>query len=257
MQLYQGDCLDWLNEVADNSIDMCYIDPPFFTQRDFISFNDKFENITTYIQFLEPRIRLIYQKLKPTGSLFLHCDWHASHRLRCLLDDVFGQEHFVNEIIWSYQRWTNASKNFQRTHDNIYFYSKDKKDYVFHTLTETYSTRSKHKSARYSSVVNGKLQQSYTTDSTRKKAMRDVWEISILNSQAHERTGYPTQKPIALLERIIKCSTNPGDTVLDCFGGSGTTAEACQNLNRNCITGDISETAVKLMEQRLYRRQSA
>jgi site-specific DNA-methyltransferase (adenine-specific) len=255
-KIYLGDNLEWLKEVQDESIDMCYIDPPFFTQRQLIdnktkiSFNDKFESSKAYIEWMRPRIELIHKKLKKTGVIFLHCDWHASHRLRVLLDEVFGEENFVNEIIWSYQRWTAASNAFQRTHDNILFYAKGA-NFKFKILTEDYSIKSKHRQSRYSTKIEGKLEQIYTNDSTRKKSMRDVWEISVLNSQAKERLGYPTQKPEALLKRIIECSTNEGDVILDCFAGSGTTAKVAKDLNRQFIVGDVSEESINLIRRRL------
>lgn len=262
-----GDNFTWLDYIPNESIDMCYIDPPFFSNKDYNyiwypkgdednpeirSFKDIWSGgIEHYIHWMRPRIRKISMKLKKTGSIFLHCDWHASHRLRCLLDDIFGSSNFKNEIIWSYQRWTNKSNCFQRTHDVILFYAKDEKEHFFVPQTESYSEKSKHKSKRFSKLDNGKLIQCYTEDTDRKKSMRDVWDISVLNSQAKERIGYPTQKPEELLERIIKCSTKEGDVVLDCFCGGGTTAKVCCDLDRKFIVGDITPVACRVTENRI------
>lgn len=265
-----GDNLIWLDYLPNESVDVCYIDPPFFSNKEYNyiwypkgdkdnpeirSFKDIWNGgIEHYIHWMRPRIRKISMKLKKTGSIFLHCDWHASHRLRCLLDDIFGSSNFKNEIIWSYQRWTNKSNCFQRTHDVILFYAKDEKEHFFVPQTESYSEKSKHKSKRFSKLDNGKLIQCYTEDTDRKKSMRDVWDISVLNSQAKERIGYPTQKPEELLERIIKCSTKEGDVVLDCFCGGGTTAKVCSDLDRRFIVGDVSPVACRVTMDRLHQK---
>lgn len=134
-QVICGDCLDWLKYVPDNSIDLCYIDPPFFSNKNYEvvwgngyelrSFGDRWKGgIKHYISWMEDRVKEIHRVLKPTGSIFLHCDWHASHRLRVMLDDIFGDEHFRNEIIWHYRRWTANSDRFQALHDTIFIIQK-------------------------------------------------------------------------------------------------------------------------------------
>jgi len=249
--IIQGNNLEWLNWIPNNSIDLCYIDPPFFTNKDYGEFKDKFKDIKDYIFWMRSRIELIHKKLKQTGSIFLHCDWHASHRLRCLLDYVFGTKNFVNEIIWSYQRWTASSKSFQKTHDSILFYCRSNFRYYFKPQMESYSDKSAHKAKRHTIVKAGKLSQNYTKNIVREKLMRDVWELSILNSQAKERIGYPTQKPESLIKRIVECASNPGDMVLDCFVGCGTTAKVCGDLNRKFIVGDVSSKAIEITNKRL------
>ena len=258
---------------------MCYIDPPFFSQRDYKSFVDKWDGISSYINYMERRVRWIYGILKDTGSIFLHCDWHASHWLRVMLEEIFGEKNFRNEIIWSYSRWTAASNSFQKMHDNIYLYSKSK-DYKFKpTYKEaTEGQRKKHKKGwdRNKVTIKGKKQPQlivYDKENVdkainqgkinvsefgkiiekaeKKTQENDVWKINAINSQAKERTGYPTQKPEKLLERIIKCSTNEGDIVLDCFGGSGTTAAVAHKLGRRFITGDNSQEAINIIRRRL------
>ena len=166
------------------------------------------------------------------------------------MDAIFGQGNFKNEIIWSYQRWTGATKHFQRMHDVLLFYSASN-NAIFNKLTEEYSSKSKHQHARHSQVEGGVLRQEYTNDDSRQKLMRDVWEISYLNSQAKERLGYPTQKPLKLIDRIIMASTNKGDIVLDPFCGCGTTLHAAEILHREWIGVDISQFSAGLVRNRL------
>jgi len=254
-KIYLGDNIEWLNEIQDESIDMCYIDPPFFTQRQLIdnktkiSFNDKFESSKVYIEWMRPRIELIYKKLKKTGSIFLHCDWHASHRLRCLLDDVFGEKNIINEIIWFYSGAAPQKKSFAKKHDTIFFYAKNINNYIFNSdsIRIPYEGTGGYQNSN-GIVNNGKLYKANPLG----KIPEDVWKIPIIHpNDIKERVGYPTQKPEKLLERIIQCSTKEGDIVLDCFGGSGTTAFVAKKLNRNFITGDISQQAVDIITKRL------
>jgi site-specific DNA-methyltransferase (adenine-specific) len=207
--------------------------------------------MSAYLTYMAQRLIEMHRILKDTGSIYLHCDPTASHYLKVLLDEIFGKDNFRNEITWSYQRWTSSSKAFQRTHDIILFYTKDKNNSVFNAPMEPYSQLSKHKAKRFSKLENGVLVQNYTEDIVREKTMRDVWEISILNSQSKERTGYPTQKPLALLHRIIKASSNEGDIVMDPFCGCATTCVAAQQLGRKWIGIDIEKQAVNLLIERL------
>ncbi len=176
-----------------------------------------------------------------------------SHYLKLVLDAVFGRQAFRNEIVWSYQRWTGATKYFQRMHDNILFFAKSQ-DNRFNILREPHSPKGqkRHKGLNRSTTVlsDGSLSQAYVDDSGT-KAMRDVWEISYLNANAAERLGYPTQKPLALLERIIVASSNEGDTVLDPFCGCATTCVAADALERHWVGIDISPKAAQLVRQRI------
>ena len=173
-----------------------------------------------------------------------------SHYLKTVMDCIFGEKNFRNEVVWSYQRWTGATKHFQRMHDIILFYAASCET-GFNVLQEAYSAKSKHKGARRTFFVEGAMEQSYTDDTSRMKSMRDVWDISYLNSQAKERTGWPTQKPLALLERVIKASSNEGDMVLDPFCGCATTCVAAEHLGRKWIGIDVSPEAHKLVRDRL------
>ena len=207
-----------------------------------------------YLCYMAVRLLSMRRVLKPTGSIFLHCDPTASHYLKMIMDAIFGYKNFKNEIIWSYQRWTGATKHFQKMHDVILFYAMSE-DSKFNILKEPYSEKSKHKGARYSKVVDGKvLEQTYTGDTSRTKAMRDVWEISYLNSQSKERKdakNYPTQKPLKLYKRIISSVTDKGDVVLDPFCGCATTLIAAETTGREWIGIDLWEEVYDTVEHRL------
>jgi len=263
-KLYWGDNLHVMRTLPSESIDLIYIDPPFFSGKKYnMIFQDRNEVITfediwegglpTYLVWLNARLVEMKRLLKPTGSIYVHLDWHASHYVKVEMDKIFGYDNFKNEIIWSYQRWTGTTDKFQKMHDVILFYTKGK-HYTFNVQTEPYSEKSLHKARRISIAKNGKvIEQSYTDDTSRQKSMRDVWEISYINSQAKERLGYPTQKPEALLERIIKASSNEGDVVADFFCGGGTTPAVAQKLGRRWIACDISRIAIEVTKGRLLR----
>jgi DNA modification methylase len=209
------------------------------------------KGMMAYATYMTQRMIEMHRVLKPSGSIYLHCDPTASHYLKLLLDEIFGRKNFRNEIIWSYQRWTGATARFQSMHDVILYYSKSE-NVTFNAQYEEYSGKSKHKGKRFSTTDQGKVvKQEYTEDTTRQKLMRDVWDISILNSQSKERTGYPTQKPLALLHRIIKASSKEGDVVLDPFCGCATTCVAAQQLNRKWIGIDIEKQAASVLVERL------
>lgn len=266
--IYCGDNLIWLKQFPDKCIDLIYLDPPFFSNRHYeVIFNDgeeirSFEDrwrggINHYIEWMRDRVFELHRTLKDTGSFYLHCDWHASHYLKVMCDEIFGYKNFLNEIIWSYQRWSGGKDNFQRMHDVILFYAKKNKSHIFNVQSEPYSEKSKHIAKRFSIAEKGKVvAQEYTEDQSRLKAMRDVWEISYINSQAKERLGYPTQKPEVLLERIIKASSNKNDLVLDPFCGCGTTIAVAQQLQRKWIGIDVSPAACKLMKNRVEKNSA-
>src|SRR5205085_6511912 len=193
------------------------------------------------------------------GSIFFHCDNHASHVVRLLLDEVFGQSMFRAEIIWHYRRWSNSQRTLLPSHQNIYFYSKTD-NYKFNPIYEDYSPSTnvdqilqKRRRDEFGKSVYARDENGVPISNGDKRGVpvSDVWDIPFLNPKAKERAGYPTQKPILLLERIIQISTNEGDTVFDPFCGSGTTLLAAKLLNRNGIGIDISSEAVKLTRERL------
>jgi site-specific DNA-methyltransferase (adenine-specific) len=208
---------------------------------------------------MSSRLRSCRRLLRNDGSLFLHCDRAASHHLRLMLDDVFGSENFRSEIIWSYKRWSNSKKGLLNAHQTIYFYSKTD-DFKFNTFYTAYSptTNVDQILQKRERDVRGKASYMRSTEGTieiggAKKGvpLTDVWEIPYLNPKATERTGYPTQKPLHLMERIIEIASDPGDMVLDPFCGSGTTILAAGLLGRKSIGIDISPEAVSLANNRL------
>ena len=245
-KLICGDNLDALKTIGDENIDLIYIDPPFNSEKDYELYNDKWNTMENYIAWMRPRVEELCRVLKPTGSFYLHCDWHAGHYLKIMLDDIFGYRNFQNEIIWYYRRWTNISSRFQRMHDIIFFYAKHRK-FKFNCLYQPFSEKTIHREISVDGVTNLKEKR----DIDKGIVMHDVWDIPYIHSQSKERLGYPTQKPEALLERIIKASSNKGDIVLDAFCGCGTTLVVAQKLKREWIGIDISPTAVKLAKARL------
>lgn len=268
--LYQGDCLDLLTKMNDKSVKLVYMDPPFFTQKkqtqrrrdnnESISFSDTWKNEKHYIDWLRDRIKEVRRVLMDEGSIFVHCDWHSSHRIRLTLDEIFGIDNFRNEIIWTYKRWTNSGDFLQRAHQSIYFYSKSKKTRI-NTIFGSYSPttnldqiwqkRTRDEDGRSKTLVdeNGK----YVPLSKAKAGvpLRDVWEIPYLNPTAKERVGYPTQKPLELLEKIISIGSDVGDIIMDPMCGSGTTLIAAKITNRKWIGMDISKEALGIAKNRL------
>jgi site-specific DNA-methyltransferase (adenine-specific) len=248
---------------------MVYVDPPFFSQKTHslvtrdrattFQFNDEWKSRTEYIEFLGARLKEFRRVLKASGSLFFHCDTNASHHIRCLLDDVFGEPLFRSEIVWHYRRWSNSQRNPMPSHQTIFFYTKTD-DYQYHQLFDDYSPstnvdqilqrrqRDGHGKAVYARDADGNV----IHDGYKKGVpIADVWDIPLLNPKAKERVGYPTQKPILLLERIIALVTLPGDLVLDPFCGSGSTLIAAELLGRNSLGIDIAAEAVQLAAKRL------
>ncbi len=268
-KVHLGDCLDILSSIEKKSIDLIYLDPPFFTERKHklktrdrtkeFSFDDVWGTDLAYGEFLYERIRLMKDVLKETGSIFVHCDKSGEHIVRAILDNVFRTDCFQSEIIWSYKRWSNSKKGLLPSHQNIYFYSKSI-FFKFNTILTPYSettnidhilqnrTRDEHNKSVYDIDESGQFKHG---KEKRGVPLNDVWEIPYLNPKAKERVGYPTQKPLLLLERIIELVTNKDDLVLDPFCGSGTTCVAAKLLNRKYIGIDESEDAVNLSNERL------
>ena len=266
--LINDDCLSAFSKIETASIDMIYLDPPFFTQKKQslknsqgkeYEFSDIWGSRNEYIFFMRERLLEIRRILKESGTVFLHCDSTASHYLRVLLDEIFGEDNFRSEIIWSYKRWSNSKKGLLAGHQTIFFYSKTSK-YKFNTIYCNYSPTTNLDQILQERVRNEDGKASYKRDMSgnivigkekRGVPLSDVWEIPFLNQKAKERTGYPTQKPIELLERIIKISTDEGDIVLDPFCGSGTTLVAAKLLGRKYLGIDINPSAIDLCKNRL------
>ena len=246
------------SDVNEYQLDIIANDFPELA--DYIEIIDRVSDMSmkAYITYMSQRVIQLHRILKPTGSIYYHCDPTAGHFVKLMLDCIFGKENLVNEIIWSYQGTGESKTAFKRKHDNIYFYSKNKKNYFFNEkeTTEQISDFSKSKynkedeNGRYKEIrhKNGTIYKQYMRGEMR---MRDVWEIPIINAMSKERTGYPTQKPLALLERIIKASCPEGGIVLDPFCGCATTCVASQRLKRKWIGIDIEDKAVDLLIERL------
>ena len=211
----------------------------------------------SYTSYMAQRLFEMHRVLKDTGSIYLHCDPTASHYLKLVLDAVFGEKNFRNEIVWSYRRWPVKGNDFQRMHDIILRYSKsDTWDWnqIYEPKAQSTLKVFGNKVVKSAFDSVGRRIPSETTDEESKGVpVRDVWDIGIIAPSAKERLGYPTQKPLTLYERIIKASSNPGDIVLDPFAGCGTTIEAARKNNRQAIGIDILPFALRLINR--YRLQ--
>jgi site-specific DNA-methyltransferase (adenine-specific) len=268
-ELHLGDCLSIMKKIDTGSVSMVYLDPPFLTQRvhslttkdrkKVFSFSDIWNSSKEYGDFIGERMLEVHRILSNDGTLFFHCDRRTSHIARLVLDEVFGQDMFISEIVWSYRRWTNQQKSLIPSHQNIYLYSKTE-NYKFNTLYGDYSETTnidqilqKRMRDKFGKSVYQKDDDGEIVFGGGKKGvpLGDVWEIPYLNPKSNERTGYPTQKPLSLLERIIEISTDENDTVLDPFCGSGTTLVAANLLGRNAIGIDISNDALGICKKRI------
>ena len=265
VNIHFGDCLDVLKTFADGTFDLIYIDPPFNTgyrqqrrqlktvqnsdgdRRGFQgrkystqvlgskSFADAFDD---YLGFMQPRLAEAYRVLKPTGSFFLHLDYREVHYCKVLADDIFGRDSFINEIIWAYDYGARSKKRWSAKHDNILWYARDPASYTY----------------RYDDIdrIPYMAPGLVGKDKARRgKTPTDTWWQTIVSPTGKEKTGYPTQKPLAIVERIVRVHSNPGDQVLDFFAGSGTTGEAAARQNRHATLVDSSEQALQVMQQRL------
>jgi site-specific DNA-methyltransferase (adenine-specific) len=278
--LIEGDnavALNCLAEQGAGQAALVYLDPPFFTGRQHlrilrqrnasgeisrqseVAFDDRWESLSEYLQHLQLRVTAARQLLSPDGSLVLHVDSKTSHYARVLLDEIFGPECFVSEIVWRYRRWPSKTPNYQRVHDVLLRYVRDasvkpKFNQLYEPLAaSTLATWGTSKQrAQYDS--KGRRRCSSTTEETTPGVpLGDVWDIGIVAPVARERTGYPTQKPEALLTRLVESLTMPGDWVIDPYLGSGTTLAVCARLGRRATGIDINATAVEMTKARLAK----
>lgn len=259
-------------------VDLIYIDPPFDSKADYrtkvtlpgldfqqkptvveqFAYADTWEEGTiSYLKMIYPRLILMKELLSERGSIYVHIDWHIGSYMKVILDDIFGKENFVNEIIWYYRRWNIAGSSFATNHDTILYYGKNKSNRVYNQLYIPKSEKSSAQGKSWKSVIdeNGIRHSIMTDEPTKGVPMPDVWDVSMINPVAKERIGYATQKPEALLERIIKASSNEGDLVCDFFGGSGTTAAVAERLGRRWITCDIGKPASLVMRKRFIDQE--
>ena len=262
-----GDNLDVLASLEDGEVDLVYIDPPFNTGRvqerrsirtvrdedggDRVGFQgNRYRTVEVgstayadsyddYLSFLEPRFREARRVLKPNGSFFLHVDYREVHYCKALLlDKVFGRESFINEIVWAYDYGARSKSRWPAKHDNILWYAKDPEDYTFNY----------EEVDRIPYMAPGLVSPE---KAAKGKTPTDVWWHTIVPTNGKEKTGYPTQKPLGILERIVKVHSNPGDVVLDFFAGSGTTGEAAAKLGRGFLLVDDNPEAIRVMAKRL------
>jgi len=265
-QIIFGENLEVLGKLASASAQLIYIDPPFNTGKNqtrtqlktvrdemggdrvgfagrtyrtdklgTTSYSDSFDD---FIGFLRPRIEEAYRVLAPTGSFFFHIDYREVHYCKIMLDEIFGRQCFQNEIIWAYDYGARTKKRWPAKHDNILWYSKDPEIYTFN-LDEC---------DRIPYMAPGLVGPE---KAARGKTPTDVWWHTIVPTNGKEKTGYATQKPLGILERIVKVHTNPGDLVLDFFAGSGTTGEAAARIGRDYILIDNNPQAIETMNRRL------
>lgn len=254
---------------------LAYLDPPFLTGREHAhverkrskdgeivrtlkpAFDDRWESLDDYLAALKPRIAAARELLMPDGCLVLHVDPKTSHYLKVICDQIFGRDCFASEIIWRYRRWPAKTPNFQRMHDVLLRYVKNPRVLPrFQQLYEplapsTLATWGTKKQRAVTNASGRRTRSSTTAEATPGAPLGDVWEIGIVAPVAKERTGYPTQKPEALMSRLIESCSLPGDWVLDVYAGSGTTAAAARKLGRAALSIDASEQALEVARRRL------
>jgi len=253
LKIYLGDNLPILKELPSESVDLIYVDPPFNTGK--VQLRSRFhidkdgnkvedesfgyeDTFADFVQFINPRLLEAKRILKPTGSLFVHLDCHEVHYCKVLLDTMFGRENFMNEIIWAYDYGARSKSRWSAKHDNILWYAKDSKHYTFNY----------DEIDRIPYMAPGLQKDKERAE--RGKTPTDVWWHTIVPTNGKEKTGYATQKPRGIIDRIVKVHSNPGDTLLDFFAGSGTLGESAAVNDRNAILIDINPDAIKVMKKR-------
>ena len=265
--VYQGDNLEIMKELEPSKIQLIYIDPPFCAQSVFkskawgkkvVSFNDEWGGgVQSYIRWLVPRLRECHRLLSPTGVFCLHLDQRSGHYAKVELDKIFGYKNFLNQVIWDYSGNSTTSRFYPRKHDLILIYSKTG-GHVFNTVYRPYSKATlkrynhKDKNGRYkmSALRGGKPEKIYMKEGC---PVQDVWSDCPIVRKKTERLSYPTQKPLSLLNRLIKTFTDKGDMVFDSFCGCGTTISSAQSLGRKWAGIDISKDAVSIIKKRMAR----
>jgi len=270
--IIQGDNLSSLHWLATSGqsgkISLIYIDPPYLSQKSYNSrillvdgeqkewlqrtvFKDSGSpDLPSYLNHLYQRLVLMRELLSEQGSIFVHLDWHACHYVKVIMDQIFGRTNFINEIVWCYTGGSGSKRHFHRKHDTILWYSKGQ-DYTFHPQFRNYSAGTlqrgltRVKGDRFHLHEEGAMLQDWWTDINK-----------ILSPTAYENLKFPTQKPVALLRRLIECASDPGDLVADFYGGSGTMAEAAELTGRDWISCDNNSIAIKTMIYRLLEMKS-
>jgi site-specific DNA-methyltransferase (adenine-specific) len=265
--IYHGDNLPVLKSLPGESVQLIYIDPPFNTGKqqsrtqmktvrdsggDRTGFKGEryrtvklgsrgyADSFPDFLSFLQPRLEESKRLLAPNGSLYFHIDYREVHYCKIMLDEIFGREGFLNEIIWAYDYGARSKKKWSAKHDNILWYAKNPNDYIFN-----YDAVERIPYMAPTLVGEEKA--------ARGKTITDTWWHTIVSPTGKEKTGYPTQKPLGILRRIIAVSSNKGDTVLDFFAGSGTTGIAAHELGRRFILVDSNKQATQVMKKRFAK----
>lgn len=250
------------NADGTNGVRLVYIDPPFATKQDFSNkdskaYSDKLAG-GEFLEWLRKRLILLREVLSADGSIYVHLDWHKAHYIKVLMDEIFGEGNFRNEIVWHYNKFAGKTTGFPLNHDTLYLYTKNKNP-IFNKIRIPVEQKRKQTARVWDSKLKKAVQQRdddgnliyyEQTD----KAVDDTWlDIPLINPMAKERreVNYPTQKPEKLLERVIKVSSNEGDLVLDCFGGSGTTAAVAEKLGRRWVTVDAGKLSIYTIQKRI------
>lgn len=267
-KIYYSDNLEILKTLASESVDLIYIDPPFNTGKrqtrtrlktvrddnngdrtgfqgkryrtiklSTSGYDDEFDD---FIGFIQPRLFEAFRILKPTGSFFFHIDYREVHYCKVLLDEIFGRESFINEIIWAYDYGARSKKKWSTKHDNILWYAKNPKNYTFNF----------DEMDRIPYMAPGLVGKE---KAARGKTPTDVWWHTIVSPNGKEKTGYATQKPLGVLKRIVKVHSNPGDLLVDFFAGSGTLGETAAQLGRDFLLVDNNPEAIEVMVKRLRK----
>lgn len=216
------------------------------------------DGTASYLKMIYPRLVLMRELLSEKGSIYVHLDWHVGHYVRVFLDEVFGKDNFVNEVIWYYRRWNIASSTFARNHDNLFYFAKNKGRHIFNQLYIPKSEKSSAQGKAWKSVIgeDGIRRSIMTDEKTKGVPMPDTWEISMINPVGNERLDYSTQKPESLLERIVKASSLESSIIADFFSGSGTVGAVAERLGRRWIMSDIGKPAIMVTRKRLIDQES-
>ncbi|MDQ3656787.1 MAG: site-specific DNA-methyltransferase [Chloroflexota bacterium] len=263
-RVIQGDNLDVLGTIPDATVDLIYIDPPFNTGRrqtrqqlrttasetgsragfagrtydtEILGSRSYADTHDDFLGFIEPRLVEAYRVLAPTGALYFHIDYREAHYCKVLLDTIFGRASFINELIWAYDYGARTTRRWPAKHDTIFFYAKDPGNYTFNAADVDREPYMAPGLVGPEKAAHGKFPT-------------DVWWHTIVSPTGREKTGYPTQKPLGILRRIVTASSNPGDLVLDFFAGSGTTGAAALEAGRRFILVDCHGEAIAVMRDR-------
>ncbi len=263
--MIEGDNLEVLaslerDPTVARQVALAYLDPPFGTGRDFGAYDDRWPDRATLVALLTPRLEAIHRLLRDDGSILVHLDHRIAHVIAVLLDGLFGPGDrdpkrnqptpgFRNEIVWAYGLGGSSDRNYPRKHDVILWYTKGSRWTFDAPRMAARSMRMKGETKKQLDVFLGPPR--LDGDEMERASFGDVWDVAAINNMAKERTGYPTQKPLALLERLVAAHTLPGDLVLDPFCGSGTTLVAAQRLGRRALGIDQSAEALRISRERL------